>query len=418
MKTLTKILLTFFLTISCLLSPTYSFSQGTWTQKTAFGGTARWYASGFCINTKGYIGTGYGNGYKRDFWEWDQNTNAWTQKAVFGGTIRAGIAAFSIGTKGYIGTGEDASVRYKDFWEWDQATDTWTQKAVFGGTARRTAVSFSIGNKGYIGTGWDGTACKQDFWEWNGDPASSTYNTWTQKASFGGAARLGAAGFVIGTKAYIGTGISGTPSNYTYYNDLWEWDQTINSWAAKTNFPGAARHSATGFSIANKGYLGTGSAGSTSITRYQDFWEYNPVTDTWAQCTNFGGSARQGAVGFSIGTKGYIGTGEDPGYKQDFWEYDPNGITSVSESSIETAVSVFPNPFSTQVAFNLREEVNDASLFIYDLSGKEVNQINFSGKQIIVQRENFSLGTYLYKIISEGKNIQIAIGTGKLIIQK
>ena len=30
--------------------------------------------------------------------------------------------------------------------------DTWTQKADFGGTARLSAVGVSIGSKGYIGT--------------------------------------------------------------------------------------------------------------------------------------------------------------------------------------------------------------------------------------------------------------------------
>ena len=47
--------------------------------------------------------------------------------------------------------------------------------------------------------------------------------------------------------------------------------------------------------------------------------------DTWIQKANFGGIARMGAVGFSIGDKGYIGTGETSGvvYTKDFWEYDP-----------------------------------------------------------------------------------------------
>ena len=42
---------------------------------------------------------------------------------------------------------------HKDFWEYDPATNAWTQKADFGGTARLDAVGFSIGSKGYIGTG-------------------------------------------------------------------------------------------------------------------------------------------------------------------------------------------------------------------------------------------------------------------------
>ena len=32
--------------------------------------------------------------------------------------------------------------------------------------------------------------------------------------------------------------------------------------------------------------------------------------DTWTQKADFGGTVRYGAVGFSIGSKGYIGTGD------------------------------------------------------------------------------------------------------------
>ena len=44
-------------------------------------------------------------------------------------------------------------------------------------------------------------------------------------------------------------------------------------------------------------------------TKYKDFWEYDPAANTWTQKADFGGTARYGAVGFSIGSKGYIGTG-------------------------------------------------------------------------------------------------------------
>ena len=48
--------------------------------------------------------------------------------------------------------------------------------------------------------------------------------------------------------------------------------------------------------------------------------------DTWTQRADFGGTARSGAVGFSIGSKGYIGMGWDiDGYlRKDFWEYEPS----------------------------------------------------------------------------------------------
>ena len=57
----------------------------------------------------------------------------------------------------------------------------------------------------------------------------------------------------------------------------------------------------------------------------KDFWEYDPATNTWTQKADFGGTARYVAVGFSIGSKGYIGTGDDDlnQFLKDFWEYDP-----------------------------------------------------------------------------------------------
>ena len=37
---------------------------------------------------------------------------------------------------------------------------------------------------------------------------SIAQNTWTQKANFGGTERIGATGFSIGSKGYIGTGLA------------------------------------------------------------------------------------------------------------------------------------------------------------------------------------------------------------------
>ena len=204
------------------------------------------------------------------------------------------------------------------------AGDTWTQKADFGGTVRYSTVSFSIGDKGYIGTGYGytpqtGTQRTKDFWEY--DPAN---DTWTQKADFGGAARTSAAGFSIGDKGYIGTGNVPPTSNV---KDFWEYDQALNVWTRKADFGGGNRIGAVGFSIGNKGYIGWG---INSSANYKDFWEYDPATDIWTKKADFGGTARSDVVGFSIGNKGYAGTGlyynysnSSSTYYKDFWEYDP-----------------------------------------------------------------------------------------------
>jgi N-acetylneuraminic acid mutarotase len=146
-------------------------------------------------------------------------------------------------------------------------------------------------------------------------------NTWTQKANFGGAPRLVAVGFSIGNKGYIGTGGIGGLAN-----DFWEYDPSSNTWTQKANFPGTPRYGAVGFSIGAYGYIGTGY--DTSDVR-RDFWQYDPSSNTWTQKASFGGTARDEAVGFSIGTKGYIGTGYDTSanFVNDFWEYDPTTDT-------------------------------------------------------------------------------------------
>src|SRR5713101_5953478 len=93
-----------------------------------------------------------------------------------------------------------------------------------------------------------------------------------------------------------------------------------DTWTQKADFGGAARFGAVGFSIGSKGYIGTGYDGAYR----KDFWEYDPGTNAWSQKADCCPPAREGAVGFSIGDKGYVGTGSfSHGFKKDFWEYDP-----------------------------------------------------------------------------------------------
>jgi len=99
--------------------------------------------------------------------------------------------------------------------------------------------------------------------------------------------------------------------------------RTPTGWVQKMNFPGQKRYCAVGFSIGNKGYIGTGNAKGNKI--YKDFWEYDPAASSWTRKADIPGGARFCAVGFAIGNKGYIGTGyyNTGQYFQDFWEFKP-----------------------------------------------------------------------------------------------
>jgi hypothetical protein len=318
-----------------------------WSQKANIGGSARSHSVGFGIGTKGYVCGGYdgSSSYRTDLWEYDPSTDAWTQKANFGGVGRQWATGISIGSKGYVGTGlSGAGVFLNDFWEYDPSTNVWTQKANFAGQARELATGFSIGSKGYIGTGYYNVNFTSyeynDLWEY--DPS---LDHWTAKASMGGVVRSGAVGFSIGSKGYIGTG-EGLGNYPDFKNDFWEYDPSIDQWTQKANFPGGARRIAVGFGFGGKGYLGTGHVASYVFKK--DFWEYDPAAG-WSQKADVGGQVRSTAIGFSIGSKGYIGAGLDDYFTtnvlNDFYEYDPTvspvlNIGSLGASSYCTSTSV------------------------------------------------------------------------------
>lgn len=166
-------------------------------------------------------------------------------------------------------------------------------------------------------------------------------NTWTQKANFAGSGRQYAVGFSIGNKGYLGTGEDGGGDR----KDFWEYDHLSDIWTQKADFGGTARVNAVGFSIGNKGYIGTG---NSAFGRVKDFWEYDPTSNAWTQKADFGGGFTYLAVGFTIGSKGYIGTGYDGNSlpKNDFWEYDPLTDTWTSKANFGGSARYWATGFS------------------------------------------------------------------------
>ena len=169
-----------------------------------------------------------------------------------------------------------------------------------------------------------------------------TSGNWVNRFQIGGWPRNGAVSFVIGDTGYIAAGYNS--SNDSCLSDLWQFDPIKNNWTQKAYLPGVARHSGVGFSIGTKGYLATGYNPKTTPQYFQDTWEYNPATNSWAQKASLpdlqgpGTGARYDAVAFSIGSAGYVGTGynniayivtgTNNGVElHDFWKYDPTAKT-------------------------------------------------------------------------------------------
>jgi len=183
----------------------------------------------------------------------------------------------------------------------------WTQKATFPGRSRSIPFCFSLGTKAFCGTGSDCDTMNflKDFWQYD-----TLTDAWTQKADFGGGSRWPAVGFAIGNYGYAGLG-----KNYpflTVEKDLWRYDTAANSWTRMTDMPAGAAFP-TAFVIGDSaGYVLTA----------QSLYKYSPVTNSWSQKANFIGPARDVAVAFAIGGKGYYGTGDNGTVLMDFYEYD------------------------------------------------------------------------------------------------
>lgn len=171
---------------------------------------------------------------------------------------------------------------------------------------------------------------------------------WDMKANLAATnLRYGPASFVIGNKAYVGTGAdylhtlqdfnAGLYNLYgalylysmrkgSFKNDWLEYDPATDQWTSLPAFPGGLRYGAIGFAIGNKGYVGLGhlnDGSSLTSTFYNDMWEYDPAIKTWTKLPDFPGNARSGAIAFSINNNAYVALGNNNNviYK-DVWKFD------------------------------------------------------------------------------------------------
>ena len=285
----------------------------------------------------------------------------WVSRATFQGVAMGGGACFVVNNAAYVGTGINpltpnvkltSMFRYTAAtipatpYGYDSAYGTWAQITDFPGQARSNAVGFSIGNTGYIGGGLanDGFTPLNDYY------AYSPGGGWAQIDSlvdqYGNShPRYDAVSFSFDTSAYVLTGTD----NYNYFNDIYRYSPTTNTWTALPAMPGSKRSAAITFVYKGKGYLVTGYTNGSkwaSGTNCYDFWRFTPGNDTdttsatWIRLhdifnTNaatfddgYTNIIRSHGVGFielgtSIGDKGYVTLGSLSNGDVTFtWEYD------------------------------------------------------------------------------------------------
>jgi N-acetylneuraminic acid mutarotase len=144
---------------------------------------------------------------------------------------------------------------------------------------------------------------------------------WATLQQFPGTPRMGVALFVINDTVYAGLGADSlnlAPAK-PLAEDFYKYDPASDTWTPIADFPGVPRWLSTSFTVGGKGYVLFGITYPGGDLK--DVWEYDPGTGSWSQKNDFPGSSRWSGFGFVINDTAYIGGGL-PGNFQDLWRYN------------------------------------------------------------------------------------------------
>jgi hypothetical protein len=79
----------------------------------------------------------------------------------------------------------------------------------------------------------------------------------------------------------------------------------------------------------------------------------------------------------------------------------------VIEKDKSDNILIAPNPFTNQTMVTFKEEQKNARLSIIDILGHEIKTLNFSGRQIELNKDDIPAGFYFIKTIDENKSMLI-----------
>jgi len=346
-----KFTLFFILLASCL--------NAQWTEVASLPSSApgRHHAVTFELDGFGYLVTGGdADNYFRDFYKYDPQMDEWEKLPDFPGPARAFAYGVAHNGKAYMGFGYDGTFAYSDLWEYDPSTGDWTQLASCECEARLHPAFIANNGKLFVGLGNGQSGNTNDWWEY--DIAS---NEWNEKPSFPAQRRHHPYHFSIGKYVYSAFG----HGNNGIFNDLYRYDPQIEEWTKMANLPAKGRVAGTQFSYNGKGYALSGQGDDHFYLDTGEFWEYDPVTDTWASLPAHPGPGKWAPGVFVIDGVVYMVSGENINFAntRDMMKFDLKGFTSSIKDEIIDQVNIFPNPASDAIKIDFDKHIDRVQVF-------------------------------------------------------
>lgn len=380
------------LLLLALLAFAFNSTQAqVWEAKTSIPGVERHHPVTFGIDGVGYLVAGASNtAYLKDFYSYNPDTDVWTTKTPFPGPARGFAVGGTTGGKGYMGFGANGSGDLKDLWEYDPTTDTWTQLADCPGNSRFHPAFVAIGDKIYVGLGDNiGTGEMKDWWEYD-----IPTNSWSLKTAFPGTARHHPYYMAIYDKVYVGMGHRhGSGSGGAIYNDWYEYDPSTNTWTTKTSLPSYARVAGGTLGYGGYGFVFAGQDQTHSTRTANQVWKYEPLGDSWEQMSDIPSGGRWAPGSFNIGNKLYQVCGENAGgfNVKDLWVLELPTLAGTDSDVEENNFKMYQSQDSRTVYLESEAVLN--SINLVDLTGRVVQ--SFSGNSSSLDLSQLSNGTYL-----------------------
>lgn len=360
----------------------------------------------FSIGKYGYYLTGYGSDEQvhDDFYRYDSETDTWEILEDFPGLPRGFSYGVEYNGKGYAGFGlwfEGNSSEYlNDLWKFDPETNEWEELAPCPCKGRRHPAMVAVNGKIFVGLGDAPSENLKDWWEFDIET-----NSWKQLPDLPSLERHHPYYFGIDNDVYVGLG-HGTKRDENgkfIYKSWFKWSSETNEWTQLNDFPGEGRVAGTQFSYDGKGYVLSGQGDDHLNFEEGEFYQYDPVSDSWSALPSHPGSSSRWAPGsFVIDGYVYFTSGRsnfEPVVEHaDLLRFKlPTNVSKVEES--ENIFTVFPNPVSTRLFLNSyflinRIEITDILGNIIFESNENINEVNL---------ESFPEGTYFVSVFTNDK---------------
>lgn len=199
---------------------------------------------------------------------------------------------------------------------------SWQQLPDFPSTERDDGVSFVIGNKAYCGTGLKtGWLPCRDFYVL--DMSNDSWDTLAAMPS--GMECQYACAFSNNIYGYV---LGGVNSSGNVLNDLWQYDPILNNWTQKASKPGTLLAASSAFVIGDTAYV-VGGNNNLGVDGSSEVWAYSMQGDSWTQKNGTSFSGRWRASSCSLNGKGYMLFGKDENnvFCRELLEYEPQNDT-------------------------------------------------------------------------------------------